>query len=93
MFFLWMAVCSVKVKRCLCWAPLSQHMAEDSWNCEAFWKAKANHMPAVFREVQILVMLPIFSCSSAFQCVPNALVARDGEAVPRHELTQPPLSP
>lgn len=50
-------------------------------------------MPAVFREVQILVMLMIFSCSSASQCVPNARGARDGEAAPCHKLTQTPLSP
>lgn len=50
-------------------------------------------MPAVFREVQILVMLPIFSCSSASWCVPSTRGARGGEAAPCRELTQTPLSP
>lgn len=86
-------MCCAKVKRCLGWAPPLQHMVGDSWNYEVFWKAKANHMPAVFREVQILVMLLIFSCSPASLRVPNARGACDGEAVPCHDLTPTPLSP
>lgn len=67
------------------------HMAGGSWSDEAFWKAKANHMPALLREVQTLVMLLIFSCPSASQRVPSTRGARAGEAALR-ELTQAPLS-
>lgn len=85
LFFPWLAVCCGKVTRCLCWAPPSQHMAGDSWNYEAFWKVKANRMAAVFRKVQILVVLPIFSCSSPSWHVPNARGARDRVAVLCHK--------
>lgn len=49
-------------------------------------------MPVVFRGVQILVVLPLISCSFTSGCVPNTQGARDGEAAPCHELTQLILS-